>query len=183
METLKGPTGEIAAAELLEKLRPTASSIFARYRIPIQDTEDLLQQALVALITRHRSVRDPKAWTAGALRNLCRLYWRNRRKVLYDSVDSAILEAVADPARPTQEREDVARDLQRLLRELPDRCQSLLDLRYRMGCRPKEAARRLGYRDSSIYKITERCLAALSRRLMTGAAPPGGPPAPGLRGA
>ncbi len=181
MQTLKGPGSDVAAAELLEELRPTARRVFARYRIPLQDTEDLLQQALVSLLTRQESVRDPRAWTIGAVRNLCRLYWRNRRKILYETVDTAILESVADPARPEQEREDAARDLRRLLRELPDRCQSVLDLRYRMGCRPKEAARRLGYRDSSIYKITERCLAALSRRLMTGAAPPGRPPAPGLR--
>ena len=181
METLKGPRGEIGIAELLEGLRPTARRVFARYRIPLQDTEDLLQQALVSLLSRRDKVRDPEAWTVGALRNLCRLYWRNRRTVLYESVDSAILESVADPARPKQEREDVARDLERLLSELPDRCQSILDLRYRMGCRPKEAARRLGYRDSSIYKITERCLAALSRRLMTAAPPRPDHPATGLR--
>ena len=180
MQTLKGPRGEVAAAELLEGLRPTARRVFARYRIPIQDTEDLLQQALVSLLTKHEAVRDPQAWTVGALRNLCRLYWRNRRTVLYETVDSAILESVADPARPEQEREDVARDLDRVLRDLPDRCQSVLDLRYRMGCRPKEAARRLGYRDSSIYKITERCLAALSRRLMTGASRRSTRPAAGL---
>ena len=168
METLKGPRGDVSAAELLERLGPTARKVFARYRIPPHEAEDLLQQALVGLLTRRDSVRDPEAWTLGALRNLCRLYWRRRRSLLYESVDSAILESVADPERPEQEREDVARDVQRVLLQLPDRCRSVLDLRYRMGCRPKEAARRLGYRDSSIYKITERCLAALSRRLLTG---------------
>ena len=168
MQTLKGPRGDVVAAELLEELRPTARAIFARYRIPSQDTEDLLQQALVSLLTKQEEVHNPQAWTVGALRNLCRLYWRKRRTVVYEAVDAAILESVADPARPEQERLDAARDLQRLLRDLPERCRSVLDLRYRVGCRPKEAARRLGYRDSSIYKITERCLAALSRRLMTG---------------
>ena len=43
------------------------------------------------------------------------------------------------------------------------------------------ALRRLGYRDSSIYKITERCLAALSRRLMTAERPPARPAATSLR--
>lgn len=168
MQTLKGPRGKVVAAELLEGLQPTARQVFARYRIPSQDAEDLLQQALVSLLTKQQEVRDPHAWTVGALRNLCRLYWRKRRTVLYEAVDAAILESIADPVRPEQERRAVARDLERLLQDLPGRCRSVLDLRYRVGCRPKETARRLGYRDSSIYKITERCLAALSRRLMTG---------------
>lgn len=181
MKTLKGPRGDVAAAELLDRLRPTARQIFARYRIPAHDAEDLLQQALVGLLTRRDEIRDPEAWTVGALRNLCRLYWRKRRFVLYESVDTAILESVADSECPEQEREDLARDLQRLLSDLPDRCRSVLDLRYRMGCQPKEAARRLGYRDSSIYKITERCLAALGRRLLSDMPRRSGRPTAGLR--
>jgi DNA-directed RNA polymerase specialized sigma24 family protein len=45
------------------------------------------------------------------------------------------------------------------------RCRSLLQLRFRLGYEPPEVAERLGYRASSIGKITTRCLAALSREL------------------
>ena len=136
MKILEGPAKDATVAELVKGLEPTARRIFARYRIPPQDADDLLQQALVKYLHKHETVRDPHAWTVGTLRNLCLLYWRDRRRSLYESVDSAILEAIAEPSRPEQEQEDLARDLASLLAELPDRCRSVLDLRYRLGCRP-----------------------------------------------
>jgi hypothetical protein len=42
----------------------------------------------------------------------------------------------------------------------------VLRLRFRLGYEPTEVARMLGYRESSIGKITNRCLAALSRELL-----------------
>jgi DNA-directed RNA polymerase specialized sigma24 family protein len=49
---------------------------------------------------------------------------------------------------------------------LRPRCRSLLDLRFRQGFEAPEVAERLGYSASSIGKITNRCLAALSRELL-----------------
>ncbi|HEY0783586.1 MAG TPA: hypothetical protein VGE98_14095, partial [Thermoanaerobaculia bacterium] len=43
---------------------------------------------------------------------------------------------------------------------------SLLEMRFQLGYDPAEIAHRLGYRDSSIGKITTRCLAALSREML-----------------
>jgi RNA polymerase sigma factor (sigma-70 family) len=62
---------------------------------------------------------------------------------------------------------DLRRDLDILLERLPERCRSLLALRYRQGYEPPELAERLGYSPSSISKITTRCLAALTRHLVT----------------
>ena len=56
-------------------------------------------------------------------------------------------------------------DLDSLIGRLPSRCRSLLQLRFRLGYEAPEIAERLGYRTSSIGKITTRCLAALSREL------------------
>jgi DNA-directed RNA polymerase specialized sigma24 family protein len=94
------------------------------------------------------------------------MYWRSRRRRLYRTVDTAILESVAEPRRPAQETADLLHDLESVVANLPTRCQDLFRLRYRLGCEPPEAARRMGYRTSSIYKVIERCLAALTRELV-----------------
>jgi RNA polymerase sigma factor (sigma-70 family) len=80
-------------------------------------------------------------------------------------VDSTVLEWLSEPVASSQEKTDMLCDLESLLDRLPTRCRSLLQLRFRMGFEPTEIARRLGYRTSSIGKITHRCLAALSREL------------------
>ena len=42
----------------------------------------------------------------------------------------------------------------------------LLKLRYGLGYGPTEVAEQMGYRTSSIRKVTNRCLAALTRQLL-----------------
>ena len=150
----------------LKRVRPRLKAQFQRYSIPPQDTEDILQQALLALIYQRQAIRDPEAWLIGTVRNKCLLYWRTYRRKLYDSVDATVLECLADPQQPAQETSDVRRDLAAALQELPERCRSLLALRYGEGYEPAEVAQEMGYSQTSISKITRRCLAALTRRLI-----------------
>jgi RNA polymerase sigma factor (sigma-70 family) len=58
-------------------------------------------------------------------------------------------------------------DLQRILARLPERCRSVLVLRYGLGYRSREVADLLGYQPSSIRKVTSRCIAALTRELVS----------------
>lgn len=167
MSALDHPQVESSLEGFLEKVRPRLKILFAHYRIPVQDTEDILQQALLALIYHLEGIRDPEAWLLGTLRNKCLLYWREQRRKLYDSVDAAVLDAVAEPLEPAQEGADLRRDLASALDRLPERCRSLLLLRYRQGYGPAELAERLGYSPASISKITTRCLAALTQYLVT----------------
>jgi len=155
---------EDAFAALMRAAKPLAVSICRRYSIPAQDAEDLMQQSLVALIDKQSEIENPEAWLAGTLRNHCLMYWRRRRRRLYSAVDTAILETLADPS-PSQELAiEFAHDMAQVLGRLPQRCRSVLELRY-LGCPPLETAERLGYRSSGIYKILDRCLAALTRDL------------------
>ncbi len=140
--------------------------VFARFRIPEQDAEDLLQQALLTYVRKRHTVRDPESWLVGTLRNRCLKYWRARRRSLYIAVDEALLESLATPGETSQERADLRRDLSTAMGRLRPRCRSILGLRYGLGCEPRETARRLGYKESSIYKLVERCLAALSSQLL-----------------
>ncbi len=165
MSALDDPQVENSLEQFLKKLRPRLKVLFARYRIPPQDTEDILQQALLALVYQRQSVRDPEAWLLGTLRNKCLMYLRDQRRKLYDAVDSAVLEYMAKPLSPAQENADQLHDLASALEQLPQRCRSVLNLRYRHGYDSQELAARLGYSPASISKITTRCLAALTRQL------------------
>lgn len=160
------PQDDRSLQEFLERMRPRLRSLFARYRVPVQDTEDILQQALLALVYQWDNIRDPEAWLMGTLRKTCLLYWRERRRRLYDAVDTAVLEWIAAPTPPDQEKNELRHDLESLMARLPERCRSLLRLRYRYGLDPGELAERLGYRPSSIGKVTTRCLAALTRQMV-----------------
>jgi RNA polymerase sigma-70 factor (ECF subfamily) len=152
--------------DFLKRVRPRLKAQFQRYGIPPQDTEDILQQSLLALIYQRQAIRDTEAWLIGTVRNKCLLYWRAHRRKLYESVDAAVLECIAQPLQPAQESSDVRRDLAAALEDLPERCRSLLTLRYEQGYEPSELAEQLGYSQNSISKITQRCLAALTRRLV-----------------
>jgi RNA polymerase sigma factor (sigma-70 family) len=156
--------------EFLRSVRPRIKVLFARYRIPPQDTEDILQQALLALVHQRQVIRDSETWLLGTLRNKCLLYWREHRRKLYEAVDAAVLEMMAEPMPPAQETTDLRHDLADAIDQLPERCRSLLSLRYQ-GYEPQETAARLGYSQGSISKVTKRCLAMLTRRLLTSGLP------------
>jgi RNA polymerase sigma factor (sigma-70 family) len=159
------PEPDVPFDQFLQRVEPRLKRLLATYRIPAEDAEDVLQQTLMALLYQWDVVRDPERWLLGTLKRHCLMYWRTRRRRIYSAVDSAILELLSEPVAPTQDRADLLSDLQNLIGRLPLHCRSLLQLRFRLGYEPLEVARRLGYRASSIGKITTRCLAALSREL------------------
>lgn len=166
MSTLEHPEPELTFDQFLKKVEPKLKRVLSSYRIPSEDAEDVLQQALLALIYQWERVRDPESWLIGTLKRHCLMYWRTNRRRIYAAVDSTILEWLSEPVAPSQERTDLLCDLENLLARLPARCRLLLQLRFQLGYEPPEVARRLGYRASSIGKITTRCLAALSRELL-----------------
>ncbi len=163
MSVLGQPQIEASIEEFLNRVRPRLKALFIHHGIPKQDTEDLLQQALLALLYRYDRVRDPEAFLFGTLRNKCLLYWRQKRRQLYESVDTTLLEVMAEPTAPAQEGDNLRHDLANALEHLPPRCRSMLTLRFHQGYEPPELAERLGYQRSSINKITTRCLSALTQ--------------------
>jgi RNA polymerase sigma factor (sigma-70 family) len=152
--------------DFLRKVEPRLKRVLALYRIPNEDAEDLLQQTLLVLLYQWERVRDPEAWLVGTLKRHCLMYWRTHRRRIYSAVDATILEWLSNPVEPPQERAELLCDLENLIGRLPSRCRSLLQLRFRLGYEPPEVAEKLGYRASSIGKITTRCLAALSKEML-----------------
>jgi RNA polymerase sigma factor (sigma-70 family) len=171
----------VSFERFLKAMGPKMKRLLAANHIPFEDSEDVLQGALLALIYQWDSVRDPESWLLGTLRRHCCLYWRNHRRRLYLAVDSTLLECLSEPMAPPQERDDLLYDLRHMIERLPRRCRSLIELRFQLGYEPAEVARRLGYSDASIGKITNRCVAALAREMLgagAGRAVPEAAPAP-----
>ena len=152
--------------DILVRMAPRLKRVLSRYRIPAQDAEDLLQETFVIMVTKAGSIRNYDAWLLGTLANRCIIYWRKQRTRLWDLVDTAILELLAEGEAPSQEGSDLRSDLDALLANLPDRCRALLRLRYGFGCSTAETAEKMGYCKSSIRKVTRRCLASLAEQLL-----------------
>lgn len=150
---------------LLSVLRPRFRSVFRRFAIPPPDGDDLLQQTFLAFIVQRTQVRNPEAWLTATLKNQCRLYWRNRRRNLCEAVDATLLEELAGDDGRGPERLELKHDLDRALGHVPPRCRRLLRARYYEGCRGAEVARLSGYRASGVYKVINRCIAALTHQL------------------
>lgn len=157
--------------ELLPRVRPRLKQILARYRVPPHDAEDLLQEAFIATYRKWETIQDPEAWLLITLRNRCVIYWRKRRASLYNAVDMAILDLLAEPVAAPQEREELHWDLEHLLRGLSARCRELLHLRYKLGYDSREIAEAMGYHQSSVRKVSRRCVSALTHALLTRRAP------------
>jgi len=152
---------------LLSRLEPEIRRLLVRFRVPAQDAEDLLQDTLVVYLTKRSSITAPGAWVLSALRNRCLVYWRTRRRRLLEAIDDTILEQVAGPAPDAYGRSDLAHDLSGALSHLPNRCRSVLRLRYGLECDSSEIASQLGYQPGTIRQVTLRCLSALSRQLLS----------------
>lgn len=157
---------ELSLEDLLAKMQPRLRQVLYRYRIPYEDGDDLIQQTMLTLIYKRDQVEKPEPWLVATLKNRCIMYWRKRRSQIYDTVDTAILELMAQPGKSRQDQRALNHDLRRAVARLPERCQKIVALRYGLGYGPSEVAEKLGYQSSSIRKITNRCLAALSKQLL-----------------
>ncbi len=125
-----------------------------------------MQETFLILVAKWGSVQNPEAWILATLANRCIIYWRKSRSRLWDLVDGAVLELLADVSPSGQDGIDLRVDMEALLGNLPDRCRSLLRLRYQLGCSTSETAEKTGYCPSSVRKVTRRCLSALAAQLL-----------------
>ncbi len=162
---LNEPRTAESIEDLLASLKGQITRLFARFNIPPQEREDLLQEALLAFVAKREQVVSPRAWLFSAVRNQCRVFWMRRRRGLFEALDETLLETFADPHVAVAERAQLGHDLKQVFRQLPQRCRSIFKLRYGMGCEAPEVAERMGYKPSSVRQIANRCIAALSAQL------------------
>ena len=158
---------------LVKVMRPSFGKILSSFRIPPHESEDLVQDVLIQFLHKRSKINSPKRWLRGALRNECRMYWRGHSRKRTTAVDTAILETFSSGSKtPDQELRVLRRNLSRWIASLDYRCRAILELRFKLGYESREVAEELGYRRSSIDKVTRRCLDALARKLAA-ALPPG----------
>src|SRR3954463_14078800 len=113
------PTETVPTFEdFLKAVEPRLKRLRALFRIPGDLLEDVLQQALLALLFRWERVRDPESWLFGTVKRHCLMYWRTHKRRIYSAVDSTILEWLSEPIAPSQERADLLCDLESLINQL-----------------------------------------------------------------
>lgn len=152
--------------QLLTEVEGQIEYLFARYRIPPPDAEDLLQDSLLAYVLKADEIQSPAPWLLQTLKNQCISFWRKRRRWLYEEIDDALLRDSEQLPHGSAETEDWRCDLSRAISRLPERCRSILQLRYRFGFDTLEMADRLGYREGSVRKAEMRCISALTREIV-----------------
>jgi len=152
--------------DLLDEVEPRLRSVLRRYAVPAEDAEDLLQEVFLQFLRKEGLLVQPAAWLYGALRKECLLYWRRRRRRLYDAIDQELIEIAADPTVDAAERRLFKREMQEAMARLRGRCRVVLSLRYGCELERSAVAQQIGCAAISVDKITRRCLDALGRTLL-----------------
>jgi RNA polymerase sigma factor (sigma-70 family) len=174
----RAAVGAVEIHELLAAARPKLRRMLATFDVPLADAEDVLHDALVALLRswdQMDGVANREAWLLGTLRITIFQYWRarTRERRFLDQLSHELAASEASESAP-QERQDSARDLEALTADLPERDFQILWLRYGLCLKPREAAELLGCRPDSVRKLCRRALERVRRRLPQ---PPQPPPA------
>lgn len=153
---------------LLERLKEAFGVIVRKYRIPAEDAQDVVQDAVLAYLERREQITQPDRWLLATVRLKCCRYWRSHRRQLLSALDDALLAEVRDPSGVSEERSVLAQDLDRVLRRVSTRCQQLLRFRYGLDLRFKGVGAAMGLAPETAKRGTLRCLSALGRTLRAG---------------
>src|SRR5579859_7227493 len=111
--------GKETLEQLVERLGPRLQRLLYRYRIPVSDADDLVQEALLSTVQKWEQIEDSEAWLLTTLRNRCVVYWRRRRKRIHEAVDASLLELLAQPQAAPQTRSELLWDLNQVIASLP----------------------------------------------------------------
>ncbi|HXM69837.1 MAG TPA: sigma-70 family RNA polymerase sigma factor [Thermoanaerobaculia bacterium] len=162
----RDPEWSADVTAVVDRVRPQLRKTLKSYRVPVPDSEDLVQDALLALVTRWEHIREPGFWLIGAVRHLCRDYVRRQLRSKLVGVDREQLEWLAGGAPSGEEQHGARRDLERLVRELTPQQRRLLRLSFGLGLDLRELGRLLGgAKPESIRRARWRAITRL-RELM-----------------
>ncbi len=146
-------------------VRPKICGFLARRRVPLEDAQDLVQDALVAVLTRWEEMRDiesREAWLLAILRNKLSRHWRQRESE--ERLRAAVLtQNPSSTEPPPQTRQDSHFDVATLAAKLNDRDLQILWLRYGLELSNAEAALELGCQANSVRKLSLRALKRAQR--------------------
>ncbi len=147
--------------EFLNRIRQRAGALMAAYEIPPHEAEDLVQDALLALVSVQAEIRSPEHYFLGILRYRCAAHLRERYKERHVlQVDPPTLAALAGAASPASELQDHRLDFESLLDTLPTRQFSVLLLRF-LGFSHEEIAAACRRASPAVRRDSTRAIAKL----------------------
>ena len=150
---------------LVERLQPSLRRAFYRFRVSVEDSEDITQNALVAALTRWEEIEDPEGWLIGTICTMCRTVHRGKFWRVVQRVDREQLERLATARSAPQLRRQMLADVERLSRVLSARERKVLFLRFQLGMGPLEVAQVLDEDALWVRQLLHRVLRHL-RKLM-----------------
>ena len=137
--------------------------LFRRYRIPIQDAEDVVQQALYILVRRAARVYNPIAFFLGTVRRKITHHLRRRAvERLVQLADEHLEKLTVDSPAALIERR---RDAQRLLKRLPPLTRQIAILHLGAGFKHHEIAEALDLSETAVRQLLSRGLKHLRTEL------------------
>ncbi len=154
-------------------LQPKMARILARYRIPLDDAEAIVEELFATLLLKRELIAQPERWLLTSLQNRCLLYWRNQRERLCRSLDAGLLSVFAGDDVPISEKESIRSRLGALAARLSPPCRERIAQRY--GLAPTAFAAAGAGSDTAADGLAEcarlddetmRCLTALTRRML-----------------
>lgn len=144
--------------ELLERMRPRLRRILANYGVPASDAEDILQDAVLATLSKWDEIRSKEGWLLITVRNRSAAYRLGKRRNRMQAMDPQFLEDLSEPQPPPQERHAAKAEVDSLLAILRGREREVLHLRFGLEMSPAEVAAEVGYQPATIRKVAARCL-------------------------
>jgi RNA polymerase sigma factor (sigma-70 family) len=157
-------SSELAA--VIEEVRPQLRRTLKAYRIPVPDSEDLLQDALLVLVAKWEHIREPGPWLVAVLRHLCGVYVRRQRRCEIVRVDEAELERLAGAAPGSEAQHGIRLDLERVVRRLTPRHRWLVGLSFWLGFDAREISQVLGGGEPASLRRTRGRAITRLRELM-----------------
>jgi RNA polymerase sigma factor (sigma-70 family) len=151
-------------AEVLEQERRMLRGLLRTYKIPPQDAEDILHEAVTLAVLKWAEIRRPAAWLYGTLRNRCIIYRRAQRRerarlVHLDAEAAELLLSLQAPVEHEALERRVV--LGELARGLARHHRRVLVLRYQLGMCDEEIAVATGLLPGSIRRTCHRACAAM----------------------
>lgn len=163
-------TGDGAAyAELLRKLQGFLRAYYSRRLGRAADAEDLLQETLIAMHTR-RATYDPSrpftAWVHAIARYKLIDFYRKTKRQAEEPLDDPDILFGSEDANAAEAQ----RDLDRLLKGLPEKTQKLIRDTKIEGLSTAEAAEKHGISESAVKVGVHRGLKSLAAKVGEGEA-------------
>lgn len=147
---------------MVEVTRARLRALLKSYDIRPCDAEEILQEALLALVRKWGEVQSPETYLIATVRRQIFSFLRRRAAERCVYVDRAGLEELAGGHCP-QIGVECRRDVGRLLARLPRRAARIVALRYGEGLSSREIAAVVKVEASGVRQLARRHLGRLRR--------------------